>query len=139
VLFAPLAGSAIFTCAPVSSRLRSGGCGLCRFALQPHCAAARIQHLHESCHQHFRAVIGFDARNILQVIERTQNVGALPRGQSHTPILSDHVMIGFISGLNRVSDAKTSDIVQRRQRYLERQREMRPETVNVPFQGATPE
>ena len=30
-------------------------------------------------------------------------------------------------------------IVERRQRYIERQRELRPDTVNVRFQGAKPE
>src|SRR5688572_15344227 len=39
----------------------------------------------------------------------------------------------------RVADSKNSDIVERRQRYIERQREMRPDTVNVRFQGAQPE
>ena len=38
----------------------------------------------------------------------------------------------------RLSDS-TSDLVQRRVRYIERQREMRPDTVNVAFDGVTPE
>jgi DMSO/TMAO reductase YedYZ molybdopterin-dependent catalytic subunit len=38
-----------------------------------------------------------------------------------------------------VSDAKNSEIVERRQRYIQRQRELRPDTVNVRFQGAKPE
>jgi DMSO/TMAO reductase YedYZ molybdopterin-dependent catalytic subunit len=38
-----------------------------------------------------------------------------------------------------VTDSRSSEIVERRQRYIERQREMRPETVNVRFQSAAPE
>src|SRR5262245_1755604 len=34
---------------------------------------------------------------------------------------------------------KNRDIVERRQRYIERQRTMRPDTVNVRFQDARPE
>lgn len=37
-----------------------------------------------------------------------------------------------------MSEERT-DIFERRQRYIERQREMHPETVNTPFQGAEPE
>ena len=35
--------------------------------------------------------------------------------------------------------ASQNDVVERRQRYIERQRAMRPDTVNVRFQGAKPE
>jgi DMSO/TMAO reductase YedYZ molybdopterin-dependent catalytic subunit len=35
-----------------------------------------------------------------------------------------------------VADSGNSDIVERRRRYIDRQRQMRPETVNVHFQGA---
>jgi DMSO/TMAO reductase YedYZ molybdopterin-dependent catalytic subunit len=38
-----------------------------------------------------------------------------------------------------VSDSTNTEIVERRQRYIERQRELRPDTVNVRFQGAQPE
>jgi DMSO/TMAO reductase YedYZ molybdopterin-dependent catalytic subunit len=38
-----------------------------------------------------------------------------------------------------LSDVADDDIYQRRQRYIERQRAMRPETVNVPFADAEPE
>jgi DMSO/TMAO reductase YedYZ molybdopterin-dependent catalytic subunit len=38
-----------------------------------------------------------------------------------------------------VRDDNSPDIVERRQRYIDRQRQMRPETVNVPFQTANPE
>ena len=38
-----------------------------------------------------------------------------------------------------MADSQHPDIVERRQRYIDRQREMRPDTVNVRFQGAKPE
>src|SRR5829696_4297691 len=44
-----------------------------------------------------------------------------------------------LRGQNAVSDPKNNEIVERRQRYIERQRELRPDTVNVHFQGAKPE
>jgi DMSO/TMAO reductase YedYZ molybdopterin-dependent catalytic subunit len=38
-----------------------------------------------------------------------------------------------------VADSQNSEIVERRQRCIERQRKLRPDTVNVRFQGAKPE
>src|SRR5256886_87067 len=136
MFLAALSLPAISTGSAFAAGARSRCGGMRSFPLQPHHPAARLEYFREPLPQCCRACILARPRDFFEIVQRTQNIGALPSDQRH--VVSAGILSGPHDRLKRVADDKI-DMVARRQRFIERQRHMHPETVDVRFRGAAPE
>ena len=92
-MFLPtLSVSAIGAGAAFAAGARSGRGGMRGFPLQTQHAAARLEYFREPLPQRFRERVPARARDSLEIVQRTQNVGALPCRQCHM------VWAGILSG-----------------------------------------
>jgi hypothetical protein len=70
--------------APFAAALRAGGRRVRSFALNPDGASARLEYLHQplSQRQHLRTLPA--AADVLEIVQRSEDVGPLPRRKGHT-------------------------------------------------------
>jgi hypothetical protein len=87
-LVTAIVGAPISWCSPLFARLSAGSRRLRCFALKTHSATARLKDLQESHRQQFGPVIAVESTDVSQISDGAEQIRSLPRGQSHTEILS---------------------------------------------------